>query len=487
MKIRFNTLTAGLLFLAFQIGVFAQENDVKSQLFGQTQRIYEEAERQKANILAPKSYGKAYEKYSKAEDDYQKGRNLEDIRKNLREAEAYFSKALEAVRLAEVTFASPSAARNDAVSAEAARFAPDAWTQAERKFIEAAEILENGDVNNAKKRGAEAETIYRQAELDAIKANYLTPAWTLLEKADRLKAEKRAPKTLARARKYANAAEDLLRQNRYDNDEAREMAQKAKYEARHALYLNAQIDNITSKGYSLEDMFLAFEAPVEKIGASAEVDIQFDRGWDPIVTSIMDKVTDTQEKLRQAIQVIEKRNSEINNLQAQLTSMESRLGNLSEAERSLKRKLQMERAREDLINQVAKTFSRQEGMVLRNGDNIIVRLYGLSFPVGKSTIEPQFFQLLTKVQDAIRKIPNGSVIIEGHTDSQGSDQTNQVLSEERAAAVRQYLLANMTISENKVASVGYGESKPIASNESVQGRAQNRRIDIVIIPEWATN
>lgn len=467
--------------------LFSQDTSVRGQLFAAADKIFEEARNKNADILAPRNYTKAHESYLKADDDFKKGRKLDDIRKRLQEAEVYFKKALEAVRIAEVTFSSTRAARNDAESAEAKRFMQDLWEQAENKFIEAAAILEKGDVNDARKKGAEAERIYRQAELEAIKANYLTPAWTLLEKADRLKVEKRAPKTLARARKFANAAEDLLRQNRYDNDEARQLAQQAKYEARHALYLDAQIDNMMSKGYSLEDLFLAFEQPIDKIANTIGVSSEFERGLDPVVSTIIDSIARNLETLRLARDYIIKIDMEKQNLEAQISSMESRVGNLSEAERSLKRKLEMQRAREDLISQVAKTFSRSEGQVLRSGDNIIVRLYGLTFPVGRSTIEPQYFQLLTKVQDAIRRIPNGSVIIEGHTDSQGSDQTNQVLSEERSAAVRQYLLANMVMPENKIASVGYGESKPIASNENAQGRAQNRRIDIVIIPEWATN
>jgi outer membrane protein OmpA-like peptidoglycan-associated protein len=478
-----------VLFILHSCGslVFSQDTSVREQLFAAVDKIYQEARKQEADILAPRNYTKAYENYAKAGEDFKKGRKLDNIRKRLREAEAYFKKALEAVRIAEVTFSSTRAARNDAESAEARRFTQELWGQAESKFIQAAAILEKGNVNDARKKSAEAERIYRQAELEAIKANYLTPAWTLLEKADRLKVEKRAPKTLARARKYANAAEDLLRQNRYDNDEARQLAQQAKYEARHALYLNAQIDNMMSKGYSLEDIFLAFEQPIDKIAGTVGAPSGFERGLDPVVSTIIDSIARTQETLRLARDYIIKNDMEKRNLEAQISSMESRLGNLSEAERSLKRKLEMQRAREDLISQVAKTFSRSEGLVLRSGDNIIVRLYGLTFPVGRSTIEPQYFQLLTKVQNAIRRIPNGSVIIEGHTDSRGSDRANQGLSEERAAAVRQYLLANMVIPENKIASVGYGESKPIASNETAQGRAQNRRIDIVIIPEWATN
>ena len=64
----------------------------------------------------------------------------------------------------------------------------------------------------------------------------------------------------------------------------------------------------------------------------------------------------------------------------------------------------------------------------------------------------------------------------------GNDQMNQLLSTRRAQAVKSYLMANMGLVDNQIAAVGYGEGKPIASNESEFGRAQNRRIDVVLSP-----
>ena len=117
-----------------------------------------------------------------------------------------------------------------------------------------------------------------------------------------------------------------------------------------------------------------------------------------------------------------------------------------------------------------------------DGENVIIRLYGLTFPIGKSTIEPQYFSLLTKVQNAFSEFPDCKVIIEGHTDSQGSDIANQRLASERAEAVKQYILANTNIPSARIQAIGYGESRPIASNETQEGRAKNRRIDVVIQP-----
>ena len=118
------------------------------------------------------------------------------------------------------------------------------------------------------------------------------------------------------------------------------------------------------------------------------------------------------------------------------------------------------------------------------GQNVLVRPVGLVFASGSPQIETQYFALLRKVQDAIRVFPNSLVVVEGHTDSFGGDETNLMLSRDRAEAVRAYLLANMRdLSPEDVQFVGFGESRPVANNESVDGRAKNRRIDLVIRPK----
>lgn len=128
-------------------------------------------------------------------------------------------------------------------------------------------------------------------------------------------------------------------------------------------------------------------------------------------------------------------------------------------------------------------FSRNEARVYRESKEVIIRLVGLSFDVGQSTIRPANYRLLTKVQQAIQAFANSNLVIEGHTDSHGSDTANYALSQRRAEAVKQYILANSRINASKIAAVGYGETKPVANNETTRGRARNRRIDIVIRPQ----
>ena len=72
------------------------------------------------------------------------------------------------------------------------------------------------------------------------------------------------------------------------------------------------------------------------------------------------------------------------------------------------------------------------------------------------------------------------VTIEGHTDSTGSAQTNKVLSQKRAEAVKTYLVANRTLPENRIRATGYGPDKPLAPNTTAEGRRKNRRVEIVV-------
>ena len=132
------------------------------------------------------------------------------------------------------------------------------------------------------------------------------------------------------------------------------------------------------------------------------------------------------------------------------------------------------------LQQVESLFGADQARVFRERNDMIIRLVGLSFPVGDAVIQTQYYGLLRQVQKAISVYPDSPIIIEGHTDSQGGDEANMQLSQERADAVREYLIANQGLDASRVTAVGYGKTRPIASNESESGRAQNRRIDVVI-------
>jgi OOP family OmpA-OmpF porin len=103
-----------------------------------------------------------------------------------------------------------------------------------------------------------------------------------------------------------------------------------------------------------------------------------------------------------------------------------------------------------------------------------VTLEGVSFDLNKASIRPDGEPVLRQIADALKRCPNIRVRIEAHTDSSGADAYNQQLSERRAESVMKYLVG-AGVPASRMESVGFGETRPIATNDTKEGRAQNRR------------
>ncbi len=103
---------------------------------------------------------------------------------------------------------------------------------------------------------------------------------------------------------------------------------------------------------------------------------------------------------------------------------------------------------------------------------------GIRFDVNKATIRPESMGTIAEIVDLMKQHPELNFSVEGHTDSDGSEENNQVLSEARARAVKDQMIA-MGIGADRLSHRGWGESKPIASNATSEGKAQNRRVEFV--------
>jgi outer membrane protein OmpA-like peptidoglycan-associated protein len=102
------------------------------------------------------------------------------------------------------------------------------------------------------------------------------------------------------------------------------------------------------------------------------------------------------------------------------------------------------------------------------------------FDTAKASFQQQTFPVLQSIAAILKEYPTAVFSIEGHTDSDGKDATNQKLSEDRAAAVKNYLIEN-GIATSRLSSVGYGETKPIDSNKTKAGKANNRRVEVKLV------
>jgi len=120
-----------------------------------------------------------------------------------------------------------------------------------------------------------------------------------------------------------------------------------------------------------------------------------------------------------------------------------------------------------------------DAVILKKDERII--LNNIYFKLGSAVLEFESYETLNSVKRIFLDNPGIVIQIEGHTDSQGSDEYNLKLSQLRAESVTNYLTDVLGISRSQLTSIGFGESKPVASNKTSKGRAQNRRIEFRVI------
>ena len=458
------------LFIAISSMATAQTDEVRYSLFNNVEEMFKGANAIKANILAPKNYEEAAELYRRASERYERGRGIDSIRSDLARARSYLTKSIEATAVAEKTFATTIQARADAEAAQAETLADADWKNAEIAFAEAARRLEAGNEKRALKDSGEAETLYRAAELNAIKINYLSETARLIEKAKDDKVDRYAPATLKKAETLLKEAEKGLNENRYDTDQPRSLARQARYEAKHAVYIAKQVKALRDEDISEEAFILSTEQPIDNIASALDMVAEFDQGAETPTTQIRAAI----ETLRQDSYDLQQRNNDIATLESEIRTLETQLGVQSE-------RLASQEDYRRRFGEIEKLFTRDEANVLTQEGDVLIRTVGLSFASGSAQIDAQYYPLLRKIQEAIHLFPNSQVIVEGHTDSFGGDEQNLQLSVDRAEAVRQYLLANMaSLRPDQVQAIGYGETRPIGNNETQEGRTKNRRIDLVL-------
>lgn len=120
--------------------------------------------------------------------------------------------------------------------------------------------------------------------------------------------------------------------------------------------------------------------------------------------------------------------------------------------------------------------------VTRVGDNITLNMPGnITFATNSADLNANFFEVLNSVAIVVNEFNQTVIEVAGHTDNTGSDTYNQQLSERRAAAVAAYL-GTRNVRQDRVITVGMGEGRPIATNDTEAGRQQNRRVELTLVP-----
>ncbi len=447
---------------------FAQDVETSLQ---EAREDVQTAAAQQLHLISPRNFEEATRKLSEAQDLYESGERIENIRRRVAECRAALERARTFEDVGRVLLAEALQARGDALAANAPDFAPEEWGDARREMHDAGRAVERGDQNEARAKAAQAAREFQLAEIQAIRRDVIGRARELQAEAKRRDANEKARLTYDKADSLLWQAERTIQQGgREGRAEAGEYAQAAAEAYQHAARIASLADVVSrDEKREVEALMLSYEKELQKIAQALRFTSTFTAGPEPVAD--------------QAVAVVQSLYEDRQNLQENLAAASQQaLGveQAAEAERrrQLAAELRARELREKKIEDVNAYFLPEEAEVLVRGNDLLIRLYGIDFPVGEALINPESFLLLTKVQSVMREFPGAPVTVAGHSDAQGNDEFNQKLSEDRAMAVRTYLIANMNVRPGQITAIGYGESQPVASNETAEGRAKNRRIDV---------
>jgi len=396
------------------------------------------------------------------------------------------------------------------------------FSAVDQSLKQATRMVEDDKVEMAQNRRPELLERYADLELRALKTGLQAAAREAIRHAELEGAARYAPKTLANAKQELELVASILEADRTEVKKSEQGAGRALWMARRAEKITNLAKMFERRKYSGEDFVLWYQDRLQQIRQPMNQDtLPFDKVDSQVIETLRADVLamkKTAEDIRGTLSMERSRTQAMQQqlregqaahraeLTAVLRGHERQLAALRNgtqaalAEAKMDATKQVKQLQERLSTQhqqsveqaqrdkgaqarfeyVRGLFTEDEAEVFRQGDNVLVRLTGFQFKPGKSAVESRNYGLLNRVVSAINTFPKGRVTVAGHTDATGSDRENLRLSIERAKSVAGFLNTVGGIPIDRLISKGFGEEKPVASNESREGRASNRRIDVVI-------
>ena len=457
----------------------------------------ENARKEQLDILSPTWFAKAQASFEAANSKAEKGKSLEDIREELADANEYLNNAEETAKVARTMLPQVIESRRLALAAGAPELEKE-YGEVEGQFLKLTEAIEKNNINYTKKNASNVNEAFLNLELLAIKNNTIGEVRKVVEEVEKSDGKKYAPQALDTAQGHLNETDAFITENRYAADEMQQKADEAMFFAKRARVVtdqNKQLEKMTP-----EETYVWMEDIVGKVTSKLQARDSRDMIVDTQVENILDSIGALQDNNKKVSQQLV---STQNELEETKKAYETKIQGLNQAlatyesetaqdqktkerilaeQKATEKKLEDERRFNQKFIRIQNYFRSDEAEVYKQGNQLVIRLKGIQFPVGQAVIMPENYQLLSKVQRAIRDFEGPSVVIEGHTDSTGSKEINDTLSKQRAEAVMNYLISNNTLPASKVTGRGYGSEKPVASNATPEGRAANRRIDVIVTP-----
>ena len=427
-------------------------------------KIKETAERlssdqaQQYDLLSPDHFSQAQKALAEARKQSEKGEASEEILSNIGKAMAQLQIVEDNGKKSSQALATVLSARTFAKAANADQVVPSEFKSADNQLKGFGEDIESNSFNPEAGKLAQLESKYADLELLAIKHNTLGQAKSLLEKAENDGAEDKAPKTYNSAKVLYASASRSIEANRRNPDAYKPSVDQAIKSAQKLNQVLATID--TSK--TSETAAVQIYDQQQQLAANQ--------------TSLSEANTRTQEANART-QAANVRTDQAN---AEAGSQQAQDQQHIQALQGANQQYADKEALNQKIASIKAEFSPSEADVVRDGNKIIVRLKSMKFSTARFELTTSSLDTLQKVKEMIAAVPVSKVVVEGHTDSVGGEEKNMELSQKRAETIKKYLVSEKTLPEDKVEAKGFGYEKPLTTNKTKEGRATNRRVDVVI-------
>lgn len=387
-----------------------------------------------SDVLAPKSFERATAELADAIEMQQEGKDRRKVLHTVAVGRAYLVRTIQATNDAKAAMEEVVMARKAALDADAPTTFAREFRDADFELMKVTSEIENNEYGLVEGNRAGLQRDYLAVELKAIQQRHLGLAKEAIDQAIDEGAKEHAERSLALAQKKVTETEAFIIAHRHQTDAIEERANEANQAADQALRITRLAKNRENK--TPEENVLEIEKARNKVQDQA---------------SIL-----TQERIRSR------------ELAAQTEAMKA------------------DQAFNERFETARSEFKPSEAQVYRQGDQLVIRLRALEFPKNSAELRQSNFKLLGKVANVLKDFDDAEVLVEGHTDSDGSKKANEKLSQERSKAVSEYLISSQAVLPDRISAVGYGFDRPISSNRSQKGKAQNRRVDIVITPKSRT-
>lgn len=432
-----------------------------------------EADDLEVDMLAERSYTEAADYFAEAQTSAIKGAS--NTNNLIKDGQDSLLIAKLSAKKASYELNDVMAARQRALGAGAKTKSPKAFAEAEAELHYLGNLVADDRVAKVRESRQELRTMYRQLEVKALKSATGQQAEERIKAAKVANADKRAPLTFKQAKDELALSRSVLEVDADATDKAAVHAQKAYDLAGKAMQITEVIRELEQSDMTDEEVVLWYQRQLSTAVAPAVESLDFSMANRDVVA----KVRKELERINGDAKASEASLIALNEQHRKTLAEKDRIIGDLKATSSADKKKQAEM--ESRFRVVQNMFKAQEAEVYRQGNNVLIRAFGFNFRSGQSEIQSDNFALLNKLTKAIGQFPASTIEVSGHTDNRGADELNLDLSTDRAKKVASFMTEVGGIESRRIKSFGYGETRPLASNETEEGRASNRRVEFLII------